>query len=261
MTDRLDKVKNRIRKLLAIAADDSVADGEITAAMNLAEKAMQAYHLEHADLEVENASSPAPHEMKFAKHAGACQTKKLTTWESQLYRAVKILVGSVDAFRTTTMAETGPFRKASEKAALMWYGPAEDAQLAAEIFEEWSGAIAAIAVGRYGNAVQGAGGQYAYGFARGLTDQAKQASEERSQICTASTTALVLRDGGTLSDLLALRAKEGKMWLQNGGVRLRKSYSKRSGYSQSNDGFEAHRAGLGDGRRAEFIAKRTKKLN
>ena len=130
----LDKVKASIRKLLALAADDAVSDGEITTAMALAEKAMDAYHLERVDLD---AQTDTHTKESYDRQAGACVGARMSTWEIALYGAIKELVGSVHAYCTTIGAPSGTWKVGKPRAAIMWYGPAEDAQLAADLFEEW----------------------------------------------------------------------------------------------------------------------------
>lgn len=254
----IDKVKARIRKLLAIAADDSTIDGEITAAMALAERAMEAYHLDRADLEVEATKTT---EEAYGKHAGACIGARMTTWECSLFNAVAVLVGSVEAYKTTIDRPKGVFQVASKKSAVMWYGPAEDARLAAELYEEWALSIAAIAIGKYGGAARGEGARYCFGFATALLDNARSQARKRREISTESTRALVLRGQGTLADLLIRKRSKAKNWLQKTeGWRPRKSSGARVGYTATAAGRDAYQAGKSDGASASFSAKRTPKL-
>ncbi len=253
----IEKVKARIRKLLAVAADDSTIDGEIIAAMALAEKAMEAYHLERADLE---ADAPQTTEETYDKHAGACIGARMTTWEVSLYNAVATLVGSVEAYRTTIDRPKGLFQVANKKAAVMWYGPADDARLAAELYEEWALAIAAIAIGKYGGAARGDGARYCFGFSSALLNQARAQAQKRTEIKTDSTRAIVLHGKGTLAEVLIQKRTKGRYWLQKTEGWSPRRSSARVGYSSTSGGHDAYQAGRSDGARAAFTVKRTPRL-
>lgn len=255
----IENVKRRIRGLLAIAADDSQFDGEVSAAMALAEKAMEAYHLERADVEAGD-SSPTSTADVMGDTLSACNGARLSTWESTLYHAVLSLVGSVKAYVTRTDAPVGPFQTASRKAALMWYGPADDARLAAELFEEWCHTIATLAIGKYRGCMRGDGARYAYGFALALREHAKQQARQRDNVVTDSTRAIVKRSDGSLSMILASKRARAECWLTTTRKIKLGNTSRRAGYSWSPSGAGAFQAGKADGARADFSSQRRARL-
>lgn len=256
----IDKIKDRIRKLLAIAADDATADGEVTAAMALAERALQEYHLSRADVEASSSESTTqPPTETFGTVDTFMHGARLTLWESQLSHAVSVLVGSVNCYRTTKTKESGTFRVPKSGQCLVWYGPEEDCLLAAELFAEWQHVIATLAIGRFGGFARNDGARYAAGFASSLLDKATVAAANRNNIITPSTTALVRVGSGSLADVLRKKQAEGREWLKTTGVNL-SCGSRRRGLSLSGSGYDAYRAGRDDGSRADFTATRKPKL-
>lgn len=256
---RLEKVKDRIRKLLAIAADDKVADGEITAAMGLAEKAMQQYHLELADIEMDQQKEGATLPEKYGKVGAKTYAKNRTVWENYLFNAVKTLVGTVSAYRCTENAPVGVFQKSRLQSMLMWYGPAEDAQMAADMYEEWVRVVSTLALGKYGNCAKGDGARYAAGFCEQLWRTAQRQARERETISTAATCAIVKHGGGTLAEVLKQKQLAGKEWVQANGTKIYAG-RKASPLKATHSGLNAYANGQSDGKRAEFRAVRTRKL-
>jgi hypothetical protein len=257
----LDKVKDRIRKLLAIAADDAIADGEVAAAMKLATAAMEAYQLERADIEaVAEPTEAAP--ISMDRVTSDCRFARLSIWESTLSHAVRKLVGSVGVYVGRAERKAGTFRVPSTRSALVWYGSAEDAKLAAELFEEWAHVIATLACGSYGGCFRGPGALYADGFTRALNEQADRAAADRATVVTASTTAIVKLGGGSLADVLREKTLTAKTWLRDEcGINLGSSKRRSSGYSfGSSEHVGAFQAGRNAGQRAEFGVRRVAKL-
>lgn len=255
----IENVKRRIRGLLAIAADDSQFDGEVANAMELAERAMEAYHLERADVEADGAGE-TPTDEPMGETLAACTGARLSTWESTLYRAVSSLVGSVKAYATQTDSPVGAFQRATRKAAVMWYGPADDARLAAELFEEWSHTIATLAVGKYRGCMRGDGARYAYGFASALQEHAKRQARQRDNVFTDSTRAIVKRENGSLAMILASKRARAETWLATVKKINLGASSRRAGYSWSPSGAGAFQAGKSDGARAKFSSRRQARL-
>lgn len=256
----LDKVKERIRKLLAIADDDRDADGEVSAAMALAEKALQEYHLTRADIEAENKSTASPTiEEKYGTADAFSHGRRVTPWENQLWLAIETLVGSVHCYRTQGSKEVGTFKKIKLSDVLRWYGTAEDATLAAELFGEWQTVIATIAIGRYGGFARNDGAKYAYGFTESLREKAVKIADDRKNVTTASTTAIVLVGSGSLADVLRDKTKKADNWLATQGVKLYAGRRNKA-FRVIGESVSAYSAGRVDGQRAEFTAVRRKKL-
>ena len=139
---------------------------------------------------------------------------------------------------------------------MVWYGVAEDVELAVSLYNEWSHVIATIAQGRYCGAYRADGSSYAQGFASTLEERSVTEARSRTVVITPSTTAIVKVGSGSLADLLATRQKDAKAWLATTGVRL---YSGRgTRFTMKNP--DAYADGCADGSRAAFTATRKAKL-
>lgn len=254
-----ERIKRRVRALLNLAAGDGAAEGEIDNAMRMAAALMDEHHLSTADVQAE-AQKTAPESIPTMGTADSqCVGVNLSTWEIALDSAICLLVGTVQSYQTRKETQTGTFGRPKIGKALRFYGPAEDAALAAELMGEWAHVIATMAVGKYGGCFRGDGAMYALGFARQLRARAQEAANARKLVITDSTRALVLVGGaGSLAQVLDRKRELAKSWLRNEkGVKL-SSGSRRSGYRSGS--HDAHAAGRADGARADFSARRMAKL-
>lgn len=254
MNDVREKIKARVRKLLNLAGDAGAFDGEIDAAMNAAEQLMTQYQLDRAECEaaeVKQGHSP----VTMGKSTAATYGASMSTWESTLAVAVSSLVGTVKHFSKREERKSGVFAAKKWGAVVVFYGPEDDSRLASELFEEWSGAIATIAVGKYKGCFRGDGGSYAMGFASALCDKAKANARERARLTTPSTTALVLVGSDrSLAALQQQTREQAARWLSTScGIKLVTTI-RRGGYSGSSS---AYSEGRNDGAAANFEAKRT----
>lgn len=262
--NRMEYVKQKIHHLLKLGSaelDNSEVRGDIEAAMKLAQNLLQKYHLDRADIETENTNKHIETEEQFEKVSVKFHGKNISIWENTLYNAVKILVGTVEAYKGSVEEKTGSFRAVRSFNVLYWYGPAEDAHIAAELYEDWSHVIATMAVGKYGTFLRKDGARYASGFASGLLTLANKAKEEREKMITPSTTAIVRHSGGTLEQVLALKKQKAKNWLtKEQNIQLNKSRKSHS-YKYNHSNIHAFLDGQSDGLSAAFTAERKKKLN
>lgn len=253
----MNKVKDKIRKLLAIANDSSEVDGEIRAAMKLAQDAMDKYHLDLADIECSAGDSGvAAKVVEMNREQAFGKNSRMSSWESALGLSVSELIGSVDVYVSWTLGGTFGTEK---RKCLQFYGAADDVRLAIELYAEWQLVIAAMATGRFGRAYKGDGLQYCDGFVSSLYEQVKAAARERKPMVTESTTAIVHVAGGSLADVLASKRDNANRWLlDTHGVKL--SRGRGRGGSRRTGGLDAYHTGRADGRRAEFTARRIAKL-
>lgn len=255
-----DRIKRRIRGLLNLAADDGAANGEIDNAMRMAAQLMEEHHLSEADVEAKaQASAVAQPDIRMDTATAPAVGQNFSTWESSLSGAVENLVGSVKRYVTRETVKTGSFGAPVFKKCVKFYGPAEDAALAAEIFGEWAHVISALATGKYGGCFRGDGAMYAYGFAQSLSEKASAAKRAREHVVTDSTRALVFTGGaGSLAQVLEHKRELAATWLEKDrGIKL-VSGGRRSGYSSGS--HDARSEGRRDGSRAEFSAQRRAKL-
>ena len=259
MHSPIETIKARVRKLLDLAGDGGAFDGEITAAMQAAERLMNEYHLERADCEAQSQERGAsPTADTFDRVQVTSRGKTFSTWEGVLASAIADLVGTVRVYRSSASVGEGLFGKPSVRPVAVFFGPDDDARLAGELFAEWQVAIATLAYGKYGACMRGDGGQYAYGFACALALKAGETVRARQAITTAATTALALVCGGTLAALHAQTRDKATAWLAAQGVRL----GSRGGSAHGPRGgsHDAYSAGRSDGARAEFGAKRQARI-
>lgn len=252
-----DRIVSRIQKLLNLAADDAASNGEIQNAMNFATQLIQEHQISQTELEAQQTNTNPFDNLEFIQQAAKGTVAFKCTWENFLGHAIQELVGSVKCYIKGDPMEfqVGAFQKELRR-AYMFYGPAEDVQLAIQLFEEWSVTIATIAYGTYKTAYRKEGGDYAIGFATGLSRQAQDAKAKRFLISNTATTALALRNigNGSLGSILQHKANLAERWFKNSGTKIRKGTAKTI---KKNTAYEL---GLNHGKNVEFTANRQQKL-
>jgi len=250
----IEKIKDKIRKLLAIAEDDKVIDGEINAAMKLAEKAMNEYHLSVADIEAQEVNSNNNTVSYGSVSSPGQYNEKITAWEQTLAMAIQKLIGTIGCY-TGRVEVKSAFGNKSNR-GIIFYGNSEEAQLGNELFVEWSHVIATIAQGKYSSTFSGKGRSYAEGFSMALYEKSIAIEKQRQTIVTPSTTAIVKVGGGTLSQVLEKKRSEAENWLKTTtGIKLRQ----KKGQQRYND-IDAYSDGKNDGQKADFNASKKPKL-
>ena len=254
-----ERVKERIRKLLNLGKDDQAASGEIDNAMRMAAELMQAHQLTEAEVAAAHQASQTEEYIPPIDQADApMHGKQYSTWEFQLAPAIADLVGSVKCYFTSAAFKDGAFSTPAVRKCTRFYGPAEDAALAADLMQEWTHVIATMAMGRFGGCFRGDGAMYALGFAHQLRRRAGEAKQARYSVRTASTSAIVKVGGGMLGHVLDKRREQAAKWLEEEqGVKL-----SRTGGSGTYGGgsASAYRQGRDDGAAADFTADRRPKL-
>lgn len=241
---RLKQIKQKVKKLLNLGNDPAAFDGEVRNAMAAAQRMMDQHHLSEADL-----SQEGGYEEQMTQSHVYTNGSSLSTWESSLAHAVADVVGTVGWYRSHPMmrrteqgfavVENGQPQKAVK---VMFYGPAEDVEIAKELFTDMSLTIMTMARLKYGTVFRGEGRSYCEGFTRELAEQAKLGTKARSNTCSA----IVLK-----------KADLARKWLKEvAGVKL---YSAGSRSSSSNS-LEAYREGRRDGAQAGMSVNRKSKL-
>lgn len=259
-----EKIKDRVRKLLNLANDSGAFDGEIENAMRFARRLM----LQHNITEEELGAPRDPHEVaaetEYAQSDAFSFGSNISNWECFLMSAISKLVGTVGAYKTSetwtkkTTAGTIVFDakgQPQEGKRVVFYGPAEDARDASDLFSEWSHVIATMARLKYGGCFRGDGRAYAEGFAQALLLSVKNIqAEEVKEIAAESTgRALVLRNAFGLIEAKRERADQ---WLdKEQGIKLRKT----SGHGNRNNP-SAFGAGMNDGKNSAFTRTRNLKI-
>lgn len=271
-----ESIKARIRKLLALAADDGAADNEINVALATAQRLMQQHRLSESDVTVDSRSpEQIAKETKYGRTKVWADGEKVPQWYGSLAQVIADFIG------TTGVYCDRPQIKRNEKglvvndgrgngvyaAGWQFYGPAEDCELAAELFQEMLLTVVATAQLKWGGrGFRGESLSYGLGFVNGLRQRVNEAKEAVSReteteklkyIGTgpAPVTALALIRSNTL---IAAKKYHAKQWLRKeAGIKLTTKSATR-GYSSFDGG--AYASGQADGRSTELTANRTRKL-
>lgn len=260
----LERIKRKIRGVLAKADEGSGAtEAEAASALAFARRLMLRHHLTDEDVRRdERTPDEAAADCEYDTASAWSEGASLSVWETVLCNAIAGLVGSVGSYHAgrgvaRTPRGTADLRNGKSRTAveIRWYGPAEDARDAAELFGEWSVAIAALARLKYGGALRGPGRSYAFGFAQGLYEQVQGLRAKECQLQPGEGErehALVVQSNA----IQAAKRERADEWLRKEqGVRL----TSRSGAYSGVDG-EVREEGRRDGRRADFDRTVTRKL-
>lgn len=232
----IDRVKDRIRKLLALAENDGAAQGEIDNAMAFA-AALMAEH--HVTREEAHATAGAEERREYGYGESYTTGANLSTWESALGHAISELCGVKWYVNRNCVRKVedrtvfGSDGKIQYAARLTWYGETGDCQEAEQLYSEWARTIASMARIRYGGALRGAGASYAYGFATALRDSIRKTPE------AATGNALAVRS----REIVIQKHSAASRWLANQGVKLGASSSRRVSIADGG----AYGAGRADG--------------
>jgi hypothetical protein len=253
----IERIKETVRKLMAVAGDGVATDGEIDNAMRLAAKLMDAHHIAADEIGTQQDAE----ELKMGRAWATTGSVRFSTWESTLSHAICKLFGCVQCYishathpiRINGMAKLDGKGDMARGRRLCFYGPAAESAEAAELFEEWARSIATMGVARWGGCFRGDGAAYCYGFATALYNKAIEINDERQLVAakpvallghTSSTTAI------TLADRYEVLRDAGKQWLkEEEGIHLGRSYG-RGGYNGT--GGEAYGEGRQHGSAAAF---------
>lgn len=168
-----EAIISKIQKLLAYDGDNAT-EAEVANAMNAAQRLMEKYAIETADLEEDASYGNDVERTRAVSELSA----RLGTWESWLRSAVEYAVPGVNSYRTNEYRKP-KFGEGSARtrkiAVFMWYGPADLVEVAKNLFDETRAVIATMAHASYGGVYRGEGRSYAEGFARKLNELAKEA--------------------------------------------------------------------------------------
>ena len=261
------EIKDRIRKLLNVAKDDAATDGEIDNALRFAKAMMDRHHLDESDLIEEpedqwRAIEAADRDRVFTSIGGCFHA-----WESYLATFCAEFVGGVGVYRDPDKSRIarGPrgiviFNEQDEpyKAVrFCFYGIAEDALMAAELFHELWLTIRSMARLRWGGSYKKDGGYYAQGFVMGLHGKLKISRAEQKKLAGSAGDSRALILIARRADLVERKKTSATEWLaRTTGIKLRRGGST----SGANGSHLAWSEGYEDGRRTDVEATRRPKL-
>lgn len=163
MTD-IEKIKQKLIKLIRLSEDDTVKDGEISNALAKAQQIMAQHNLTRED--IDSAAADPYEKVKMDRTRAFFYGVKRTAWESHLGIFICDFHGTVKVYTINESDLSG-----KRRACLMFYGPADEAECAADLFAELSTAIAMMATTRYGGFARKDGATYAEGFVTGLAEK------------------------------------------------------------------------------------------
>lgn len=208
MSQNLDRVKDTIQKLLNLAKNDAASEGEVNNAMKFVAKLMREHSLTEEDFANYNRKQglDAVNDMPTGESRVA-RGLQVVAWHGAVAMFVCELLGTVKVYQTAKTAvklPSGIFQTKPDGSPMyskfwVFYGVAEEANLASELFGELLFVITAMAKLKYGKTVRGAGYDYCLGFANGLRANLKTAKLEEQK--TTSTGLIVARNELTAAKL------------------------------------------------------------
>lgn len=225
-----DDVRDKICKLLAVAADEAATQSEIENAMRAADALMMRHRISEEELRRYRYSHAIPDEVRCAREQVWSTDKGLAEWETALAWFVCRFVGTVQWYRQTNCVvrspagvlpgtKTGRVRTANQ---VSFYGPAEDVEIVVELWRELQRTVIVLSQLKYGGSLRGPSRSYAEGFVNGLSDRLRVARQqiEQQQQSEGCGTALVVQN----QQLAARQRAVATTWLQAElGVRVRSS--------------------------------------
>lgn len=210
----LDKIKDKLRKLLNLSDSVSASKGEVDNAMNAATRLMSQHNLTRDDIDL-SASDPVKN-VTMGRHSSVSLGRNFSTWESMLLQFVAKFIGFTKSYQhpsqplkkngIAVLDEQGKQRFGS---MVYFYGSDESAEVCVDIYEELRDTIQAMGLLLHGGWFRGDGAMYCQGFANGL-QSALARSKDGLKLCDDQTTALVLQDE---KNQLAVEIKS-KEWLK-----------------------------------------------
>lgn len=272
----LEKIKEQIKKITALANDEGATEEEAENALRFARRLMLKNNLKPEDLEEAKGGDEIAADadaVEYGTSKASSQSRNLAQWETNLSYAVAELIGTVQCYRMSAQqvkTSTGSLvfnsRNGKPKVAtpVVFYGPEEDCQDAVELFNEWSHVIASLARLKYGEAMKGDGRCYAEGFTRGLQEKVNKIRKEETEISQKDRallagsdrcTALMVVNATAVMD--AKKARGSEYLRKELNIKLSTRSRSRSYRHFNGDAFGAGKA---DGSRADFNRTRKPKL-
>lgn len=250
----LQDIKDRIRKLLAVANDDGSFEAEVEVAIRAAEHLMAEYQLTRDDV-VEQDGEVDVSRVQMGRHFSRAWGQRRTAWEDSLALWVQSFVGSIGLYQSSATVRSQVTDRWVRQPRYYYYGPDADCVFASEVFAEIQQVITTLANARYGCYSRGEGASYAEGFVAGLSTQL-----EKSVAADASddtTRALIVRKDERAMAIVSAARK----WLfAEHDVKLvagRSNYGAGRGFSQSaysRGRDEGARYSVSSGRRAGYLS-------
>ena len=241
-----DKIKQRLKRLFAVAENDASCDNEIEQAMRYAKSLMNQHQVTRDDVfEDEDTGEVDITKVEFTRRHRYSAYSSICAWESWLCRFITEFVPGTGYYvnrgeirRNNAGMVSGLGEKCTR---VTFFGPTDDINFCLEVWDEVVMVIQTAATLRFGQALaRGSAAAYAEGFASSLylvnkkqDDETKEAAKTDSKALIVVNRSVALVDGG-------------KKWLkEKHGVQLRKGSGSRSAASKD---IEAFAQGQADGK-------------
>lgn len=271
----LNRIKERIRKLLNLAADDGAAEGEIENALRTAREMMLAHQLDEDEVTLPPEDLRTPEEIAAATEYGTARSwadmSRPPQWMATLAVAVAEFVGTVHVYNNHPERQVLPsgIVKHDGRRVKSWefYGPADDVAFAVELHQELILAAASTAKLKWGGGLaRGEASEYCFGFASGLYDKvmaAKKVEEvapalpgRTQDVLSQQTCALTIVRA---TDIMQAKREQAIEWLhKKAGWRPSGKY--RSGGSRSIHNDRAYSQGRADGASQSLTRSRVARI-
>ena len=257
MTENTDKIKKTIRDLFNLAENDAAAEGEVENAIRFARRLLDKHHLSEEECRKDPTMNAARSEV-MEENGCVVGNGKLAYWEKQLGGFVQQFVGSVGCYldypkevKIDGRLQFGDDGKPLVARRVVFFGVAEDAAMASNLYKTLQLTIATMARFRYGGAHRGDGRTYCEGYVSGLYSKLREAV--RIDSIDSESRALVVQ-----STALAKASKERAIaWRERvTGRKLRAGNARSVGASDPN----AYNQGKADGAKTGVSASRTNKV-
>ena len=275
----IDKVKSNIRAMLNLANDPAAAKGEIDNAMRFVTKLMDQHQLSDEDLSEVDDKLLELERKEMGKQSAYFNGCKLSEWESSAARLCCDLVGGVkyyvthkQVYRVNGIVQLHPISmfKGQQrggnpitKPTVVFYGIAEDVEIARQIFAELTMTIASMAKLKWGGVFRKDGREYCEGFVSGMWDKLWKERKEQdntaklSNTATTKSTALVAIESRGL--IVQKKTELAQSYLEGTlGIKLSKGGGF-SGIKQRNS--DAREEGRNDGKSHSVSSERRRKLS
>ena len=175
----MSNVKGKIRKLLSIAKDRAASEHEIESCLRKAERLMYEHRLSEADLSdsFEDLDEDARNEL-CAKRSIYLRSR-CYRWENELAAFIQSFIGGINyCFDRGESPDALPDEdgNTNDVSIMIYYGLADDVELAVEMFVSLHRLIKDLAVARHNSCFRGSGASFAEGY---VLAQGRQLDTER----------------------------------------------------------------------------------
>jgi hypothetical protein len=256
-----ERIVRKIQALFSKTTEQGASEAEAQTAIDMATRLMEEHHLTADDLGHEPADDYKRVDSAKFDTRRSFVGGKLFSWEAYLATFVMKFVGvgnyidnSISMIRKNGFVQFTDDGEPRYGKSLVFFGVAEDAAIAAELYDELRILIASMAVARWGTVYKGDGAAYAEGFVLGLITKHVTATAEAKRLATDSTSLVLI---ARRDDLVKYKQTKATTWLESEkGIKL--------GSSQSRQGSQgstvARNQGFKDGKATDVSCVRSKKL-